>query len=91
MGARESLRQVDRRLLGVGRYPARRVRRGVLADARDGRPVDPDLCRQTHAWADYALGEQHRRRRLMGVAAIALFAAAMPRVPLRLAVVALLL
>lgn len=68
------LTRADRRLLGVGRYPGRRMRRGLLADARAGRAVDPELCRQTHAWADYALGEQHRRRWLMGVAALALFA-----------------
>jgi hypothetical protein len=71
VGVAESLRQLDRRVLGVSRYPRRRVRRQLLQDARTGRPLDNELVRQTRAWAEHVLGARHARRRLLGTAGVA--------------------
>lgn len=61
----ESLRRLDRRLLGVGRYPSWPARRKLLTDAGQGRPLDPKLVRQTTDWAQHVLTSRSRRLRLL--------------------------
>lgn len=66
----ESLRRLDRRLLGVGRYPGWQARQRLLTDAGQGRPLDPDLVRQTRDWAQHVRTPRSRRLRLLPTAVL---------------------
>ncbi len=60
-----SLRSLDRRVLGAGKYPGRKARQALLDDARQGRPLAPKLVSRTQDWAPPVLGPRSRRLRML--------------------------